>query len=169
MKEIKIFNFKKFKDKRGYFFELYNKKKNKIKKLKQVNISQSSRNVIRGLHYQKKNPQDKFVTVLNGKIFDVCVDLRKKSKNFGKYKIIKLDSKKNQSLYVPVGFAHGFMALSQNTIVCYLTSDFYNPKSEKTILWNDPLLNIKWPNSLKKIISKKDKVGKLFNYKNNYF
>ena len=168
MKNIIEISYKKFIDSRGYFFELYNKKKIK-KNFKQVNISCSKKNVIRGLHYQLNKPQEKFVTVLRGRILDVCVDLRNDSNTFGQYKSFLLDADKHCSIYIPIGFAHGFMSLSSNTLVCYFTSNFYDPESEKTLLWNDPNIKIKWPNLKKIIISKKDRKGDFFDSKKKYF
>ncbi len=118
-----------------------------------IKMSKSKKNVLRGLHAQTINPQGKYLSVIKGKIFDVIVDLRSKSKTFGQYFSILLSEKNCKSIYIPEGFAHGFMSLSNNTIVCYLTSDFYDPGSEKTLLWNDPTIKINWPRSEKKIIS----------------
>ena len=114
------------------------------------------KNVIRGLHLQKKDSQGKYVTVLNGKAFDVAVDLRKKSKTFGKYVSIVLSGSQNISFYIPPGFAHGFCALENNTIMHYKCTNYRDEKSELGIIWNDPRLNIKWPIK-KPIISKRDK------------
>jgi len=169
MKSIKLVKYKKYKDQRGYFFELYNKKKKIINNFKQINISQSKKGVVRGLHYQTKNAQAKLITVLKGKILDVCVDLRKNSRSFGKSFSYILDHNKNYSLYVPKGFAHGFYSLSNDTLVCYLTSDFYNPKYEKTLKWNDPNLGISWPNFKNIKISAKDKKGHFFKFNQKYF
>lgn len=148
-------------DKRGNFKEIYLKKKFNKKFIFHL-TSKSNKNVIRGLHIQIKKPQGKFISVLNGKIFDVCLDLRKKSKTFGKvYKII-LDSKFNKSIYVPEGFAHGFKSLSNNTIVHYMTTNYRSINHEKGILWNDKTLNIRWPNIKKNIVSKKDSQNHTF-------
>jgi len=161
---------KKFSDKRGFFFEFYNHKNPSDKmSIKQINFSISKKNVIRGLHYQQKKPQQKKLTVLKGKIFDVLLDLRKNSKNFGKIKTYILDDNKQKHLTIPKGFAHGFMSLEENSIICYIVDEYYNPKNEKTILWNDPALKIKWPKLNKVIVSPKDKKGITFNPKKKYF
>lgn len=166
MKKTKPILYKKksFKDSRGEFYELYNEKfmlKNfELKeKFKQDNISISNKGVIRGLHYQSKKPQGKLISVLSGSIYDVIVDIRPYSNDFLKKFIYRLDSIKSESLWVPPGFAHGFQALSRNTIVHYKCNNYYSPETEYTILWSDPDLNIKWPLKPTKI-SKKDLLGK---------
>jgi dTDP-4-dehydrorhamnose 3,5-epimerase len=141
-------------DKRGNLSVNFNKKiinKNFIYDI----YSSSNKNVIRGLHYQFKNQQEKFITVLNGKIFDVCLDLRKKSKTFGKFFSIILSKDNNISIFIPKGFAHGYCTLENNSIVYYKNSKLYFEKEQSGILWNDPILKIKWPIK-KPIISKKD-------------
>ena len=121
------------------------------------------KNVVRGLHFQIKKPQAKFISVISGKIFDVVIDLRKKSKTFGKKFEIVLDSKKNTSIYIPEGFAHGFKALKNNSIMLYACNTRRYPDLENGILWNDSELKIKWPNIRKNIISNKDKKNMSFN------
>ena len=131
------------------------------------NISISKKNVVRGLHFQIKKPQAKFISVLSGKIFDVVVDLRKNSKTFGKTFSIILDSRKNTSLFIPVGFAHGFKSLKDNSIMLYACSEDRYPKYERGLIWNDKDLKIKWPNKKINILSKKDKNNISFkNFKN---
>ncbi len=110
------------------------------------------------MHLQTKNPQDKFVSVIKGKILDVVIDCRKKSKTYGKYFKVVLSENNCKSLYIPAGFAHGFLTLSKENIVFYGNSNYRSAGSEVTIKWNDKNVNIKWPNS-KKIISKKDSNG----------
>ena len=153
-----IIKSKIFKDKRGYLRETF--RNNLIRKLSfpfDV-MSYSRKRVLRGLHIQTKNPQAKIITVTHGQIFDVAVDLRKNSKTFGKYISLIISDKSDFSFYIPKGFAHGFMCLSKKCTVNYKCSSYRNPKSEKTLMWNDPLLRIKWP--LKQpIISEKDKNG----------
>tara|TARA_B100002019_G_C20943444_1_gene437987 strand:+ start:77 stop:604 length:528 start_codon:yes stop_codon:yes gene_type:complete len=154
-KDLKIYKKDTFKDNRGYFRELF---LNKIidKKFPFDVMSFSKKNVLRGLHLQLKKPQGKFITVLRGKIFDVALDCRKNSKTFGKYFSIILSEDKNNSLYIPEGFAHGFCSLSDNTIMHYKCTNYRDKKSEIGILWNDSELNIKWPTK-KPLLSKKDK------------
>ena len=136
-------------DNRGIFRELWNK--NNMHNLElnnsfdQDNMSISSKNVIRGLHYQTKpHEQLKYIQVLHGKILDVAVDLRKESNTFGEYFSIEISDKNSMGLWIPKGFAHGFLALEEKTIVVYKCSGKYKKNYEKTIKWNDPQLNIKW-------------------------
>jgi len=154
IKDLLIIKKKTYKDNRGYFRELF--RENILsKKFKFEILSSSKKNVLRGLHLQKKNPQGKFVTVLNGKVFDVAVDLRKNSKTFGQYVSIILDAKENKSFFIPEGFAHGFCTLEKNTIMHYKCTNYRDAKSEIGIIWNDKDLNIKWPVK-KPILSVKD-------------
>ena len=144
-----------YSDKRGSLKEIFTKEK--INKRFDLHIiSQSKKNVIRGLHFQIKKPQAKFITVISGKIFDVVVDLRKKSKTFGKKFEIILDSKNNECLYIPEGFAHGFLALTDEAEFLYKTTDFYNKESERSIHWKKNDFNIKWPSLESIFLSKKD-------------
>ena len=144
-----------YKDNRGYFRELFLQKHFNEKFPFDV-MSYSKKNVLRGLHLQLKKTQAKLITVLQGKIFDVCVDCRKKSKTFGKYFSIILSEKNNKSLLIPAGFAHGFYTLTDKAIIHYKCSKYRHAKSEIGILWKDKDLKIKWP-AKKLIISKKDK------------
>jgi len=154
-KGLLIYDKDTFYDMRGYFRELYLQKHFKTSFPFDV-MSYSKKNVLRGLHLQRKNPQAKLITVLSGKIFDVCVDCRKKSKTFGKYFSIILSGKNNKSLLIPAGFAHGFYTLTDKAIIHYKCSKYRHAKSETGLLWKDKELKIKWP--IKKlIISKKDK------------
>ena len=156
---------KKYFDNRGYFFESYNEKiYSKIgikKKFLQDNFAISKKNVLRGLHYQNKKPQGKLITVIKGSILDVAVDIRKNSKTYGKHQTFLLSEKNCRQLWIPEDFAHGFLALSPNTIVNYKVTEFYDPKDQNTIIWNDKDLNISWLTK-KPIISEKDKQGFLF-------
>ena len=154
-KDLIIIQNNKFSDRRGSFKELFKGKLLK-KKLPFVVTSFSRKNVIRGLHIQLKNPQGKFVSVIKGKIFDVSLDLRPKSKTFGKIFTIKLSEKNCKSIFIPEGFAHGFCAMDRENYIIYACSKYRNTKSEIGIKWNDNDLNIKWPIK-KPIISKKDK------------
>ena len=154
----KLLKSKIFKDNRGYLRETF--KNNLLNSLKfpfDV-MSFSKRNVLRGLHIQSKKSQAKIITVTHGKIFDVAVDLRKKSKNFGKYVSIIMSDKSDFSFYIPSGFAHGFLCLSKRCTVNYKCSKYRDIKSEKTLNWNDSSLNINWPVK-KPILSIKDKRG----------
>ena len=155
IKDLLIIKKETFRDKRGFLRELYRENILSKKFIFEI-LSKSKKNVIRGLHLQKKNSQAKYVTVLNGKAFDVAVDLRKNSKTFGQHVSIILSGEKNVSFYIPAGFAHGFCALENNTIVHYKCTNYRDAKSELGIIWNDPKLNIKWPIK-QPTISKKDK------------
>ena len=144
-----------FKDKRGYFKELLRDREIKTK-FPFVVMSYSKKNVIRGLHLQTKESQGKFISVIKGKIFDVAIDLRKKSKTFGKYFSTFIDEKNSKSIYIPPGFAHGFQALGEENYVIYSCTKYRNIKSEISINPLDKDLKIKWPKK-NKIISDKDK------------
>ena len=155
-------------DTRGYFRETFKNNFFKNKKFIFWCMSKSKKNVLRGLHLQVKKQQDKFVSVIKGKIFDVVIDLRKKSETYGqKYSII-LSNKNSTSLFIPAGFAHGFCGLDKENLVFYGCTNYQSKSNEVGILWNDKTLKIKWP--LKKIIiSKKDKRNITFQeYKNLY-
>ena len=132
-------------DKRGYFREIFKNNFFKNNKLIFWCMSKSKKNVIRGLHLQKKFQQDKFVSVIKGKIFDVVVDLRKKSKTYGKYYSIILSDKNSTSLFIPAGFAHGFCGLENDNIVFYGCTNYRSKKDELGILWDDKTLKVKWP------------------------
>ena len=153
-KDLFIIKNKFFKDSRGYFKELIREKKIN-KRLPFLVMSFSKKNVIRGLHLQKKNSQGKFISVIKGKIFDVAVDLRKNSKTFGHYYQCILSEKNSKSVYIPPGFAHGFQSLEKENYIVYSCTQYRHSASEKVIKFNDKELNIKWP-SKNKIISKKD-------------
>ncbi len=155
------------KDQRGYFKELIRENKLK-KKFPFLVMSYSKKNVVRGLHIQTKKPQGKFVTVMKGKIFDVALDLRKKSKTFGKIYSCVLSEKNSNSIFIPPGFAHGFQSLDRETYVIYSCTKYRDKKSEITIDLNDKNLKIKWPSKIQ-ILSNKDKNGISFlNYKKNF-
>jgi len=155
---LKIIRTKMFFDKRGFFKEIF---KNKLiqKNFKFDVMSLSKKNVIRGLHIQTKKPQAKIITVVSGKIMDVAVDLRKNSKTFGKYYSLIISDKSEYSFYVPEGFAHGFLCLSDKCTVHYKCSEYRHKESETTLNWRDQTVKIKWPIK-KPILSKKDKIGK---------
>ena len=154
-KDLVIVENKAFKDKRGYFKELLKEDKIK-KKFPFIVMSYSKKNVIRGLHMQTRNTQGKFVSVIKGKIFDVVIDLRKKSKTFGKKHSIILSDKNSKSLFVPEGFAHGFCTLDDENYVVYSCSKYRDKKSEIGIKFDDKNLKINWPTK-NPILSKKDK------------
>ena len=154
-KDLIIFKSRNFYDKRGFFRELAIEKLIK-KKLVFTVVSKSKKNVLRGLHMQKKNKQGKYISVLKGKILDVVVDCRKNSKTFGKHYKILLSEVNCKSIFIPEGFAHGFSCLGKENIVVYSCTNYRNPLGEKGILWNDKTLKIDWKVK-KPIISKKDK------------
>ena len=154
-KDLIIINNNCFKDNRGYFKELIREKKLKIR-FPFIVVSYSKKNVIRGLHLQKKETQGKFISVIKGKIFDVALDLRKNSKTFGKYYSTYIDEKNSKSVYIPPGFAHGFQSLDKENYVVYSCTKYRNKNSEISINPLDKDLKIKWPKKIK-IISDKDK------------
>ena len=147
-------------DKRGHLREIYLEKLIKKKFNFQI-VSKSKKNVLRGLHVQTLNPQGKYLSVIKGKIFDVIVDLRSKSKTFGQYFSILLSDKNCKSIYIPEGFAHGFIALDNENIISYNCTNYRNAESELTLKWNDSDINIKWP-KIKPILSNKDNNGLSF-------
>lgn len=160
-KDLLIIKSQNHKDKRGFFKEVF-KEKILNKKFVFDCMSVSKKNVLRGLHFQENKPQGKLLTVLDGEIFDVAVDLRKDSKTFGKYFSIKMSYKSDFSIYIPPNFAHGFLCLSKNCKIYYKCTNYRDPGSEKTLCFNDPNLKIKWPRR-KFILSKKDKISPNFN------
>lgn len=169
IEDIFVFKPNKFKDQRGYFFENFNFLE--FKKIIgfdfniiQENISCSQENVIRGLHFQSgKNAQSKLVTVLNGRILDVMVDVRIGSKSFGKWTSYYLDDKTNENIFIPAGFAHGFLALQNETVISYKVDKPYNKDSECCLLWNDKDININWPVT-DPLLSSKDREGQTLDY-----
>tara|TARA_A100001015_G_C15009884_1_gene722505 strand:+ start:119 stop:643 length:525 start_codon:yes stop_codon:yes gene_type:complete len=160
IKELLVFKSKHFYDTRGYFRELLIQKKIK-KKLIFTVVSKSKKNVLRGLHMQTKFQQGKFVSVIKGRILDVVVDCRKKSKTFGKHFKIILSQKNSKSIYIPPGFIHGFLGLEEENIVVYSCTNYRNKNSEIGVLWNDKNLKIKWPIK-NPILSSKDKINLSF-------
>ena len=161
-KGLFLINRKCNRDFRGILSETYIKKFFLSKNFIFDYYSISKKNVIRGLHYQKKKQQDKLISVINGKIFDVCVDLRKNSKTFGKYFSTILSCKNYKSILIPKGFAHGFCSLENNTIVYYKNSNYYYSNEQSGIIWNDPQLNIRWPVN-NPVVSIKDRLHVNFN------
>ena len=165
---LKLIRGKNFYDKRGYFREILRNNLLKKKKFIFWSISKSQKNVLRGLHLQTKFKQAKFVSVLNGKIYEVVLDLRKKSRTYGKYYGTILSDKNSTSLFVPTGFAHGFCALENESLVLYGMTNYRSRENEVGILWNDKALKIKWPVK-KSIVSKKDKNNFTFKKFNNLY
>jgi dTDP-4-dehydrorhamnose 3,5-epimerase len=153
-----------FGDNRGFFYESYNEKlfsqETGLKiNFVQDNHSRSAKNVLRGLHYQIQQPQGKLVRVVKGEVYDVAVDIRKSSSTFGKWVGCILSEENKQQLWIPPGFAHGFLVMSEMADFLYKTTDYYAPEYERSILWNDPDLDIDWPLTDTPIISAKDKVA----------
>ena len=155
---------KVFGDARGFFYESFNKKTlapaGITAEFVQDNHSRSSQGVLRGLHYQIKQPQGKLVRVVAGEVFDVVVDIRKKSPTFGKWLGEHLSAENKRMLWVPPGFAHGFLVLSDYAEFLYKTTDYWAPEFERTIMWNDPDLGVAWPIQDPPQLSAKDKQGK---------
>jgi len=159
-KDLLIFKSQNFNDPRGFLREIA-LEKYLDKKLIFTLVSKSKKNVLRGLHMQKKKKQGKYVSVLKGKILDVVVDMRKNLNTYGKYYKIVLSEKNATSIYIPPGFFHGFLALGKENIVLYSCTNYRNEKSETTLAWNDKDLKIKWPIK-NPILSKKDRNGMSF-------
>jgi dTDP-4-dehydrorhamnose 3,5-epimerase len=155
-----------FGDERGFFFESYNQRvmaeAGILERFVQDNHSCSSRNVLRGLHYQVKQPQGKLVHVVEGEILDAAVDLRRSSPSFGRWEAVRLSGDNKRMLWIPLGFAHGFRVLSEKAHVFYKATDFYAPEHERTIVWNDPYLKINWELDGEPIVSPKDQRGAAF-------
>ena len=155
-----------FKDERGYFVETYNQNDMKEAGLDMVfvqdNQSMSTRGVLRGLHFQKQFPQGKLVRVVRGKVFDVAVDLRSDSKTYGKWFGVELSAENMKQFYIPEGFAHGFLVLSDEAEFCYKCTDFYHPGDEGGLAWKDPEIGVEWPleEGVDLIISEKDQKWK---------
>ena len=154
-----------FEDARGFFFESFNSRELKKAGIDfqfvQDNQSRSTRGVLRGLHYQVRQPQGKLVRVVRGEVFDVAVDIRRESPSFGKWVGVTLSEQNKQMFWIPPGFAHGFLVLSESADFLYKTTDFYSPADERTIVWNDPQLGIEWPCNGNPVVSPKDAAGRL--------
>lgn len=164
--DVLIIEPKVFGDERGFFFESFNSQRFKEKtglnlNFVQDNHSKSSQNVLRGLHYQIKQPQGKLMRVIFGEILDVAVDIRKDSPTFGKWISEVLSGDNKKQIFVPEGFAHGFLVKSESAEVLYKTTDFYAPEHERCIIWNDPDININWDLNTEPILSPKDQQGTL--------
>ncbi len=169
---------KVFGDNRGYFLETYSEKDffpaGLTMKFVQDNQSKSTKNVLRGLHFQKQHPQGKLVRALEGKVYDVAVDLRKQSQTFGQYYGVVLDSEKQNMFYIPEGFAHGFCVLTETATFAYKCTDFYHPEDEGGLMYNDAAIGIDWESILPGItnnvnLSEKDTKHAAFSKDKNYF
>jgi dTDP-4-dehydrorhamnose 3,5-epimerase len=159
IKDLKIIKSKVFNDERGFLRETYKKKLIKNKDFPFDIVLFSKKNVLRGLHIQTRRLQAKIVSVAQGEIFDVAVDLRKSSKTFGKYVGLIISAKSDFSFYIPEGFAHGFLCLSKECVVNYKCSQYRDASTEKTINWNDKKINIKWPVKRPMMSEKDKKIG----------
>jgi dTDP-4-dehydrorhamnose 3,5-epimerase len=157
---------KVFGDERGFFFESYNEQRMAeagiVERFVQDNHSRSARNVLRGLHYQVKQPQGKLVRVVEGEILDVAVDMRRSSATYGGWEAVRLSGENKRMLWIPAGFAHGFRVLSEQAQVLYKATDFYAPEHERTLAWNDPQLKVNWELDGEPIVSAKDRCGVTF-------
>jgi dTDP-4-dehydrorhamnose 3,5-epimerase len=165
--EVVILEPRVHQDERGFFLESYNRRTFKDATGLEIDFVQdnhafSVRNVLRGLHYQIRQAQGKLVYVMAGEIFDVAVDLRRSSPTFGKWVGVTLTGAGHRMFWVPQGFAHGYLVLSEHAIVFYKTTDYYAPQHERTILWSDPALDIRWPRGGEPMVSAKDRQGVAF-------
>lgn len=165
---------KVFGDSRGYFFESYSERDFDAAGLSlrfvQDNQSKSTKGVLRGLHFQKTHPQAKLVRVISGEVFDVAVDLRTGSPTFGTWEGVVLSGEKQNQFYIPQGFAHGFLVLSDQAVFAYKCTDFYHPEDEGGIRWDDPTIGVQWPSlGTKPLLSAKDLVHQAFDPNRKYF
>ncbi len=167
LKDVKILRPEVFGDERGFFMETFRDNEFRARvadyAFVQDNHSRSNQGVLRGLHYQIKHPQGKMVRVISGKVFDVAVDIRKSSPDFGKWTGAVLSAENKDMFWVPPGFAHGFYVMTENAEFVYKCTDYYAPEHEKSILWNDEKIGIDWPlvNGKDPVLSLKDKAGLL--------
>ena len=162
--DVMIVEPKVFGDDRGFFYESFNAQQfSALTGVKtefvQDNHSKSAKNVLRGLHYQIEQPQGKLVRVVAGEVFDVAVDLRKSSATFGQWVGVLLSAANKRQLWVPAGFAHGFLVMQDNTEFLYKTTDYYAPQHERCLRWDDPTVGIEWPINESPLLSAKDQVG----------
>lgn len=168
--DVKIIEPTVFGDERGFFMETWNQKRfeelvtGKPTQFVQDNHSKSKKGILRGLHYQTENTQGKLVRVISGEVFDVAVDIRKDSSTFGQWVGVYLSAENKQQLWIPEGFAHGFYVISDDAEFVYKCTDYYNPKVERSILWNDPDIGIEWPLIEHPIQSEKDMTGMRLNF-----
>ena len=159
--DVLIIEPKVFGDERGFFFESFNHRQfaelvGRDVNFVQDNHSRSAQNVLRGLHYQIQQPQGKLVRVVQGAVFDVVLDIRKSSATFGQHVALQLSAENKQMLWIPEGFAHGFMVISETAEFLYKTTDYYAPEYERSVAWNDPALAIQWPIQGEPTLSAKD-------------
>jgi dTDP-4-dehydrorhamnose 3,5-epimerase len=166
--EVVILEPKVFGDERGFFFESFNAREFEratrvARPFVQDNHSRSSRGVLRGFHYQVKHPQGKLVRVTVGEVYDVAIDMRRSSPTFGKYAGVYLSAENKRQLWVPEGFAHGFLTLSDEAEFLYKTTDYWFPEHERTLLWNDPAVGVRWPIAESPRLAAKDLVGRGLN------
>lgn len=167
IEEVKIIDVKTYGDDRGFFMETYKQSDfaqgGIDAQFVQDNQSSSKRGVLRGLHFQKEFPQAKLVRVISGEVFDVAVDLRPESATYGKWEGVVLSAENKRQFFIPRGFAHGFLVLSEEAEFCYKCDDVYRPNDEGGLLWNDPTIGIVWPEmDCDFILSEKDKINSLF-------
>ncbi|UBM26575.1 dTDP-4-dehydrorhamnose 3,5-epimerase [Pseudomonas sp. p1(2021b)] len=163
--DVILFEPRVFGDARGFFFESFNHRVfedavGRPVSFVQDNHSLSSEGVLRGLHYQIQKPQGKLVRVVEGEVFDVAVDLRRSSPTFGHWVGVHLSASNKHQLWIPEGFAHGFVVLSETAEFLYKTTDYYAPAHERCLAWNDPEIAIQWPTMISPLLSEKDKAGK---------
>lgn len=163
--EVLIIEPRVFGDSRGFFFESFNQRAfeeatGQRCTFVQDNHSRSARNVLRGLHYQVQHSQGKLVRVVSGEVFDVAVDLRRSSPNFGKWVGVTLSAENKRQLWVPEGFAHGFLVTSDEAEFVYKVTDYWHPEHERSLIWNDPDVGIEWPIDVSPIVAAKDADGK---------
>ena len=173
--EVLLFEPKVFGDARGFFYESFNQRSflaglpegaalgldGAPLQFVQDNHSRSARNVLRGLHYQIRQPQGKLVRVIAGEVFDVAVDLRRSSATFGKWVGMHLSAENRRQAWIPPGFGHGFVVLSENAEFLYKTTDYWAPEHERCVAWNDPTIGIDWPIDIEPLLSIKDQTGTL--------
>jgi dTDP-4-dehydrorhamnose 3,5-epimerase len=161
--EVLLLRPKLFGDARGFFLESYNRKAfaeiGIDAEFVQDNHSRSAKDVLRGLHYQIRQPQGKLVRVVAGEVFDVAVDLRRSSPHFGRVATMRLSADTHEMAWIPPGFAHGFLVLSEHAEFLYKTTDYYAPEFERSLLWNDPALAIDWPLEGAPLLSAKDQAA----------
>lgn len=167
IKDVIILEPKVFRDERGFFLESYNARTLRedigiTQDFVQDNHSRSVKGVLRGMHYQIRQPQGKLVRIVRGAVFDVCVDLRRSSPTFGQWTGVELTEDNQRQLWIPPGCAHGFLVLSDVVDFLYKATDFYAPEHERCLLWNDPTVGIAWPQTDALILSDKDRKGSLF-------